>query len=136
MSNKLKMNQKGSLVPHMPARSFDKRFSIVTNPTTNLNSAPLFYVGPKVNTLWSSTSPNMPYAFAIMKFGNSNKMHKVYGNLYNATGNQFPPRFPNLNLTVDIKGDYKLVNGQGKSFKVRYDSNGGYINYNKQKLYM
>ena len=136
MSNKLKINQKGNLLPKQPARSFDKRHSLITNPTTNMNAAPLFYVGPRVNTLWSSTSPAMPLALGIMRFGNSNSIHKVFGNLYNAPGNQFPNRHPNLNLTVDPKGNYKLVNELGKSFKVHYDSNGGYVKYNKQKMYL
>ena len=138
MSNKLKINQKGNLVPTQPARSFNKRSSLITNSATNLNAAPLFYVGPRVNTLWSSMSPEMPYSFAIMKFGNSNSnsMHKVYGNLSNTIGNQYPNIYPNLNLTVDTKGNYKIVNDQGKSFKVHYDSNGGYVKYNKQKMYL
>lgn len=138
MSNKLKINQKGNLLPKHPARSFDKRSSLITSPATNMNAAPLFYIGPKVNTLWSSTSPSMPLALGIMKFGNSNtsSMHKVFGNLHNSTGNQFPNIYPNLNLTIDPKGNYKLVNDQGKSFKVHYDTNGGYVKYNKQKMYL
>ena len=136
MSNKLKINQKGNLLPKQPSRSFDKTSSLITNPTTNMNATPLFYIGPRVNTLWSSTSPTMPYAFAIMKYGNSNSMHKVYGNLHNSIGNQIPNKYPNLNLTVNTKGNYKLVNELGKSFKVHYDSNGGYVKYNKQKMYL
>ena len=136
MNNKLRINQKGNLLPKQPARSFDKRSSLITNPTTNMNSAPLFYIGPRVNTLWSSTSPDMPHAFAIMKFGNLNSMHKVYGNLYNSIGNQYPNRYQNLNLTIDPKENYKLVNELGKSFKVHYDSNGGYVKHNKQKKYL
>lgn len=138
MSNKLKINQKGNLLPKHQARSFDKRENIITSPTTNMNAAPLFYIGPRVNTLWSSTSPSMPLALGIMKFGSSTTgyMHKVYGNLYNGTGNQYPNMYPNLNLTIDPKGNYKLVNDQGKSFKVHYDTNGGYVKYNKQKMYL
>lgn len=138
MSNKLKINQKGNLLPKQPARSFDKRSSFITPTTTNMNAAPLFYIGPRVNTLWSSTSPSMPLAVGIMKFGNSTtgSMHKVYGNLYNGTGNNYSNMYPNLNLTVDPKGNYKLVNYQGKSFKVYYDTNGSYVKYNKQKRYL
>jgi hypothetical protein len=136
MSNKLKINSKGSLRPKLPARSFDKRESFITNPTTNLNSAPLFYIGPRVNTLWSSTSPYMPYSFAVMKFGNYNSLHKVYGNLGNAIGNKIPNKYANLNLTVDPKGNYKLVNENGRSYKIYNDSNGGYVKYNRQKLYL
>lgn len=136
MSNKLKINSKGSLIPLRPARSFDKRESIITNPTTNLNSTPLFYIGPRVNTLWSSTSPSAPYALAMMKFGNPVPMHKIYGNLYNTTGNTFPNNYPNLNLTLDYKGNYKLVNSDGKAYKVHYDNNGAYVKYNKKPLYL
>jgi hypothetical protein len=136
MSNKLKINQKGNLLPKYPSRSFDKRNSLITNPMTNMNSAPLFYIGPRVNTLWSSTSPAMPYAFAIMKYGNLNSMHKVYGNIHNSIGNKYPNKYTNFNLTVDPKGNYKLVNELGKSFKVHYDTNGGYLKYNKQKIYL
>lgn len=86
--------------------SFDKRVSIINNPITNLNAASLFFVG-------SSTSPASPYTFAIMKYCNSN-----------------------LNLTVDLNGNYKIVNNQGKSFKLYNDLNGGYVKYNKQKIYL
>lgn len=137
MSNKLKINQKGNLSPKEPARSFDKRYSLIMPSATNLNSAPMFYPGPnKVNTLWSSVSPNMPFSLAIMKFGNLNSMHKVYGNLNNTVGNLIPNKYPNLNLTVDYKGNYKVINDNGKSFKVNYDSNGGYVKYYKQKIYL
>jgi hypothetical protein len=135
MSNKLRINQKGSLIPKQPARSFDKRGSIITNPTTNMNSAPLFYIGDRVNTFWSSTSPNTPYAIGVMRFGNSMHGVPLYSN-YDSKGNLFPNRYLNLNLTVDPKGNYKLVNDNGKSYKIHYDSNGGYVKYNKQRLYI
>jgi hypothetical protein len=113
MSNKFKINSKGFLKPTKLERSFDKRVGLITNPTTNLNTTPLFYVGSKVNKLWSSTSPSSPYTFEVMKYGNSN-----------------------LNLTVDLNGNYKIVNNQGKSFKLHNDLNGGYVKYNKQKIYL
>ena len=136
MKNKLKINNKGSLLPLTPSRSFNDRYNIITNTATNMNSAPLFYIEPRINTLWSSTSPNMPNAYAVLKFGNLNSMRDIYGNLYNKPGNQFPNKTPNLNLTVDSKGNYKLVNENGKSFKIHYNSNGGYINYNKNKIFL
>ena len=138
MSNKLKINQKGNLLPKQPARSYDKRNSLITPPTTNMNAAPLFYIGPRVNTLWSSTSPSMPLALGIMRYGSSpsGTMNKVYGNIYNSIGNQFPNRYPNLNLSVDLKGNYKLVNEQGKSYRLHYDSNGRYVKHNKNKFYL
>lgn len=138
MSNKLRINQKGNLLPKQPARSYDKRNNLITPPTTNMNAAPLFYIGPRVNTLSSSTGAAMAQALGIMRYGNSpsGTMNKVYGNIYNLIGNQFPNRYPNLNLTVDLKGNYKLVNEQGKSFKLHYDSNGGYVKHNKNKFYL
>ena len=150
MSNKLRINQKGNLLPKQPARSFDKRSSLITTPTTNMNAAPLFYIGPRVNTLSSSTGaavpivpivptvPTVPISLGIMRYGSSpsGTMNKVYGNIYNSIGNQFPNRYPNLNLTVDLKGNYKLVNEQGKSYRLHYDSNGRYVKHNKNKFYL
>ena len=156
MSNKLKINQKGNLLPKQPARSYDKRNSLITPPTTNMNAAPLFYIGPRVNTLSSSpgaavsivprvptvptvpTAPIVPISLGIMRYGSSpsGTMNKVYGNIYNSIGNQFPNRYPNLNLSVDLKGNYKLVNEQGKSYRLHYDSNGRYVKHNKNKFYL
>lgn len=132
MSDKLKINPKGSLRPKYPSRSFDKRESKISYDATNLSSAPLFYVQPRVNKLWSSLAngPNGPTKqVAILRFGN------IYGHL-NKTGNIYPNIYPNLNLTVDTKGNYKLLNSEGKQFKVHFDSNGGFVKYNKQKMYL
>jgi hypothetical protein len=140
MSNKLKINSTGTLRPVSPSRSFDLRESLIMPSATNLNAAPMFYPGPKkVNVLWSSMSPDMPYSFAVMKFGN-NSMQKIYGNLSKSPGNLYPHKVPNLNLTLDQKGNYKLVNDNGKSFKIHSDNLGNYVKYNNNnkinKMYM
>ena len=131
--NNLKMNNKGNLRPVYPSRSFDKRSSYITAPATNLNATPMFYIGPRVNTLWSSTSPK---ALGVMKFGNINSMHNVYGKLYTGKGNEFQNMYPNLNVTVNKKGDYKIVDSFGKSHKIYSNSNGNYVKYNNKNVYL
>ena len=136
MSNKLRINSTGILRPTNPSRSFNQRESLIMPSATNLNAAPMFYPGPnKVNVLWSSTSPDMPYSLAIMKYGNS--MNNIYGiNKFTKHSTLYPYKVPNLNLTVDQKGSYKLVNEHGKSFKVYSDNVGNYVKYNNHKMYM
>ena len=86
MSNKLRINSTGTLRPTNPSRSFNQRESLIMPSATNLNAAPMFYPGPKkVNVLWSSTSPDMPYSLAIMKYGNSHN-----NNSYTNWHNRFP----------------------------------------------
>ena len=88
-NNKLRMNEAGVMRPELPARTFSVRRDVITPPTTNMNSAPLFYVGPRVNVLWSSTSPASPLAIGVMRFGNNSySLHDVFGN--------------NKNVNVDI----------------------------------
>lgn len=130
MSYNLRMSQNGSLKP-LPKSVFDNKHNLISPSATNLNSTPMFYVGKRINTLWSSTNPN---SFAIMKFGNN--LHNVYGNLGNSHGTLYPVKVPNLNLTVDMKGNYKLVNDNGVSFKVNSDNLGNYVKYKNHKLYM
>ena len=137
MNNKLKINPKGSLRPKAPQRSFDERYSFISAPATNLNSSPMYYIGNRVNVLSSSTSPVSPYAFTIMKFGDN--LHKVYGNLNSNTmgkGNMIAYKYPNINLTVNQKGNYKLIDNNGKYHKLYNDNNGAFVKYNKQKIYL
>lgn len=133
MSNKLKINQKGLLKPEYPQRSFDKRSSLITNKATNLSSAPLFYTGGKLNKLYSGNSINTP--LVVMKYGSSTTFHDIYGNLYNSTGNLYPNKYTNYKLNVDKKGNYKLMDTNGKSYKVHYGKNGIFINYKSNKFY-
>lgn len=130
MGYNLRISQNGSLKPY-PKSVFDNKRSFISSSATNLNSTPMFYVGKKINTLWSSTNP---YSNAVMKFGNN--LHNIYGNLGNSRGTLHPVKVPNLNLTVDMKGNYKLVNDNGVSFKVNSDSLGNYVKYKNHKLYM
>ena len=121
-NNILNMNPKGNMYPN--TSTFDNRKSYISSSAVNPNVHPMFYIGNRVNILGS----NNPKAFAVMKYGN------VLGTMYpsNTLNNSV------LSLTVDINGNYKLINDQGKSYKVYNDSsNGGnYVNMNKQKMYI
>lgn len=146
MSNKLKINSAGTLRPTNPSRSFDQRVSLIMPSVTNLNAAPMFYPGStKVNVLWSSTSPSSPNSYATMKYGksknsnskNSNTMNSVYGiNKITKHSMLYPHKVPNLNLTLDQKGNYKLVNEHGKSFGVYSDNVGNYVKYHNHNMYI
>ena len=138
MSNKLRINSTGTLRPTNPSRSFDQRESLIMSSATNLNAAPMFYPGQnKVNVLWSSTSPN---SYAYMKYGkgkNSNTMNNIYGiNKFTKHSTLYPHKVPNLNLTLDQKGNYKLVNEHGKSFNVYSDNVGNYVKYHNHNMYI
>ena len=141
MSNKLKINSTGTLRPNYPSRSFNQRESFIMPSATNLNATPMFYPGPhKVNVLWSSTSPDMPYSLAVMKYGKHHNltMNKIYGNnsKLSKQSTLYPHKVPTLNLTVNQKGDYKLINDHGKSFRVYSDNVGNYVKYNNNRMYM
>lgn len=146
MSNKLIINSTGTLRPTNPSRSFDQRESLIMPSGTNLNAAPMFYHGSnKVNVLWSSTSPDNPNSYAAMKYGkdknnntqNSNTMNNIYGmNKLTKHSTLYPYKVPNLNLTLDQKGNYKLVNDNGKSFKVYSDNVGNYVKYHNNNMYI
>lgn len=127
--NKLKINSMGNIYP---SRSFDLRESYISPQATNLNSNPMFYVGNRVNTLWSSTNP---LSLAIMKFGDNNS-HKVYGNLTNAPGQIKAKPFTNFNYTIDKKGNYKLIDTNGVSRKIYSNRFGYYIKKNNKMLYI
>ncbi len=132
--NNLTMNKKVNMYP---SRSFDLRQSKITPSATNMNATPLFYIDKRVNKLWSSTSPNSPNTMAVMRFGNT--LYDIFGNNKNVRGNLIPSTtmsYPNLNLTVDIKGNYKLMDLNGKSHKIYSNSNGNYVKYNKQQIYL
>lgn len=135
--NNLRMNDLGNMRPELPSRTFNMRKDIITPAATNMNSAPLFYVGPRVNVLWSSTSPASPFALGVMRFGNNNySLHDVFGNNKNVNGQLLPNKVPNLNLTVDYKGNYKLVDLAGKSHKIYSDNYGNYVKYNNKPFYL
>ena len=135
MSNKLKINQTGSLKPLYPQKSFDKRNYIITNKATDLGSAPLFYVGQqRVNKL--SSGNNINNTLAIMKYGNPTTIHGIYGNVYNSIGNLYPNNDANFKFTIDQKGNYKLISPNGKSYKVHYGKNGSFIKQMNKKIYL
>jgi hypothetical protein len=151
MASKLKINSRGAFRPDKPSRSFDYRESHISYPATNLNATPLFYIGPRVNTLWSSLSPRSPNSYAVLKYGNvksvksvnniynaynGTNMHKIFGN-YGDIGSVYKPDYvPNLNITVDAKGNYKFVDRMGKNHRIYSDANGNYVKYQKKKVYM
>jgi hypothetical protein len=129
--NNLKMNKNGNLYP---SQTFDKRRDFITSPTTNLNSAPLFYIGHRVNVLSSSTSPS---AIGIMRFGNNNySLHEVFGNNKITTGNLIPTNYPNLNLNIDDKGNYKLMDLSGNTHKIYSNSRGNYVKYRNRQFHL
>ena len=127
IKNNLKMNKNGNLYP---SQTFDKRRDFITSPTTNLNSAPLFYIGNRVNVLSSSTSPSSPsspFAIGIMRFGNNNySLHEVFGNNKIMSGNLIPTNYPNLNLNIDGSGNYKLYS----------NSRGNYVKYRNRQFHL
>ena len=135
-NNKLSMNEAGVMRPELPARTFSGRRDIITPPTTNMNSAPLFYIGPRVNVLWSSTSPDSPLAIGVMRFGNNNYLHDVFGNNKNVKGQVLAKMKPNLNLNVDYNGNFKLVDLAGKSHRVYSNEKGNYVRYNNKSFYL
>ena len=136
-SNKLSMNEAGVMRPELPARTFSARRDIITPPTTNMNSAPLFYIGPRVNVLWSSTSPDSPLAIGVMRFGNNNySLHDVFGNNKNVKGQALAKMKPNLNLNVDYNRNVKLVDLAGKSHRVYSNEKGNYVRYNNKSFYL
>ena len=122
--HKLNMNPKGNLYPN--TSTFDHRYSYYNNPSVNMNSHPMFYIGQRVNTLGS----NNPSAYAVMRYGNINNTGTMYPG--NTLQNQV------LSLSVDARGSYKLINDHGKSYKIYHDSsNGGnYIKMKNQKMYI
>ena len=148
MASKLKINSRGAFRPEKPARSFNDRESHISYPATNLNATPLFYIGPRVNTLWSSLSPRSSSSYAVLKYGNVNNvnniynaynntnMHKIFGNYGDIASVYKPDYVPKLNLTVDAKGNYKFVDGMGKAHRIYSDAKGNYVKYQKKKVYM
>ena len=120
----LNMNLKGNLYPN--TSTFDHRYSYYNNPAVSMNAHPMFYVGQRVNTLGSDN----PYAYAVMRYGNMNNTGIMY------PGNTL--QNPVLSLSVDARGNYKLVNDYGKSYKIYHDSsNGGnYIKSENQKIFI
>ena len=121
-----KFGRTGTLKPENPSRTFDfMRQSYIMQKTTNLNTAPLHYVGKNpTNILMSGTKP---CAFAIMRFGNNNLLVPQSGNTF---------QHPVVNLTVDARGNYKLVNDMGKSFNVYSNSTGNFFRFKGQKFYI
>lgn len=132
----LSISEKGNLRPKHPTRTFNQRRDYITSPTTNMNSAPLFYVGSRVNTLWSSTSPVSPLSVGVMRFGNTYSLSDVFGNNRQVKGKMAANVYPNLNLNVDINGNYKLIDLAGKSHRIYSNNKGSYVKYNKQQFYL
>jgi len=134
MVNNLKINKNGTLLPKYPSNTFDKRYSIISDTATNMNSSPLFYIGPRVNTLWSSTSPNAPDVYAVMRYGK--KLNYVFGDLENSSGTLNPNMYDVFTLNIDSQGNYKLHNNTtNKKYKVYFNKYGSYINLNNKKMY-
>lgn len=86
--NKLKINKNGLLNPKFPAHSFNRTTNYINYSAPLLSSAPLFYVGNRVNTIYSP-----PNSFAILKYGN---------------GSLYPLKYPTDYLIIDNK-NYKII---------------------------
>lgn len=143
-SNKIsnKIFNTGTLRP-ISGKTMDTSIRYISSEAPNLNSQPMYYpIGNVPNFMMSTTNPA---GYSLMKFGkntnnnNGYSNHGVYGNLYNSPGNLYPSyntlKNPPMSITVDYKGNYKLVNQYGKSYKMYNDKNGSYIRSNKQKYY-
>lgn len=131
--NNLNMNELGNARPKNPSKVFNNRRDIITPSATNMSSAPLFYIGPRVNVLHSSINPR---SLAIMRFGNNYSLHDVFGNYKVGKGQLMPSKVQKLNMKVDYNGNYKLVDLNGKSHKIYSNSNGNYIKHNKTNMYL
>jgi hypothetical protein len=144
----LSMNQNGNLKPS--SRSFDKSYTYITPGATNMNASPMFYVGNRTNVIWS---PNAPNALAVFNFGknkkeknkNSNKELMYFGNIPSnifgfqnnyARGAMRPTVVPNVNISLDQRGNYKLMDNMGKQHKLYSDSHGNYVRHQNNKLYL
>jgi hypothetical protein len=152
----LSMNQNGNLKP--TSRSFNKSYTYITPGATNMNASPMFYVGNRTNVIWSSLSPQAPNAYVVFNFGKSNKKEKqkdkkenskkelmYFGNVpsnifgFNnnyAQGAMRPTLVPNVNISLDQRGNYKLIDNMGKQHKLYSDSHGNYVRHQNNKLYL
>lgn len=150
------MNQNGNLKP--TSRSFNKSYTYITPGATNMNASPMFYVGNRTNVIWSSLSPQAPNAYVVFNFGKSNKKEKqkdkkenskkelmYFGNVpsnifgFNnnyAQGAMRPTLVPNVNISLDQRGNYKLIDNMGKQHKLYSDSHGNYVRHQNNKLYL
>ena len=129
----LGINNLGNLRPS--TSSYDLRESYFNNSAVNLSSAPMFYVGSRMNVLGSEN----PNAYAMLKFGsNKYSMYDIYGNLgKKGSGNMFPiPNSSNTTfLTVNPNNGNYYLTSFGKKYKVYFNSKGKYYNYKKNKMY-
>ena len=148
----LSMNQNGNLKPS--SRSFDKSYTYITPGATNMNASPMFYVGNRTNVIWSSLSPNAPNTYAVFNYGKLNKKEKsknskkelmyfgsVPSNIFGfennyAQGAMRPTIVPNVNISLDQRGNYKLIDNMGKQHKLYSDSHGNYVRHQNNKLYL
>jgi len=128
----LGINNIGNLRPS--TRSYDLRQNYFTESALSPSSAPMFYIGNRMNVLGS----NEKGAYAVLKFG-SNNMYNIYGNLgKKGSGNLLPvPKTSQTTvLTVNpTNGNYYLTTSFGKKYKVYFNSKGKYFNYKKNKMY-
>ena len=147
-SNKIsnKIFNTGTLRP-IPSKTMDISRRYISSEAPNLNSQPMYYpIGNVPNFMMSTTNLG---GYSLMKFGkntNNTKVRNVhsnpdvYGNLYKSPGNLYPSyntlKNPPMSITVDYKGNYKLVDLANKPHRIYSDTRGNYIRHNNKLFYL
>jgi len=129
MPKKLMMEKLGNNYPSV--NTYDLRHNVISNNAISLNSTPLYYINNRVNNLGSSFNNSG----VTLKFGISNELYDIYGNLKNSKGVNHAVLYPTNYLTVDNNGNYK-INMFGKNYKIYNDKNGYHFKHNKNKVYL
>ena len=70
-----------------------------------------------------------------MYFGNVPSNIFGFENNY-ARGAMRPTIVPNVNISLDQRGNYKLIDNMGKQHKLYSDSHGNYVRHQNSKLYL
>ena len=122
--NNLNMNKVGNARPEYPSIVLNDRHDKITLSATKLSSAPLIYLGSRVNELGSSMDRR---SLAIMKFGNYS-LHDVFGNKVKK-GQLMPNKVREFNIKVNNNGKYSLVNLNSIPYKICRNRYENYIKY-------
>ena len=60
----------------------------------------------------------------------------IFGFHNNTPGAMRPSNVPNVNINLDQRGNYKLIDNMGKQYKLYSDSHGNFIRHQNNKLYL
>jgi len=71
----------------------------------------------------------------LLYFGNVPSNIFGFNNNY-AQGAMRPTLVPNVNISLDQRGNYKLIDNMGKQHKLYSDSQGNYVRHQNNKLYL